>query len=905
MIKIENLVLRYGNQTVLDIKKLEMPKSGLYFISGPSGGGKSSFLNIISGLNHDYTGNVEVDGEKIKSIAKDKLHLYRRDNLSIAFQDDVLFDGLSVFDNIKVSLGFYELEKRNIDDKVTNICKELNILHLKSKKCGKLSGGERKRVSLARCLVNDRKIFILDEPTSSLDEKNKKKVFDLLYKNATNSLVIVVTHDVKYINKYNCKHIKIEFGKLEQESVVIKEKKKQLLDISIIDKKAKSFSTNYSFRLALTLFMSRFRRNVFSLLTFTFSLTAIALIFIISGTLSGQVRNAFSNNFNENTLVAKTKRDVATAYVEGLDKNSSSLLASRYGAELGTKYLTDMNNFFENYEVSIVDRNGIYVVDYYSVESFNHIVFLDEITKHVYKTKKDVELDEIILGITTKEFGFLQQKFGISISLDPKPLLEYLKQNNVFLNFRVENNEWSYSDEQTLKVVGFSIVGTNILIHQDHTFTEYLFENSMQLKSTYNYYMEQEYPWTLRKICYLYTKERDEIIRSSIYQTNYILQTADDESFSLITNLDENLLKNRLLIYKTPINYPRNAELLPEQDKSAILLVNNSYTAIESAMMVGFTNNVILGSNKAELIENVTFDEYRLEKDNYQIVNTNTLFNLSYLNSFKDGVTLKNIKSVSDINLGLEEIAISEELAISMFNSTNVVGNKLYLAGQTKAIKEDEYIKKTYEHTEFVIKMVINEEGKNIYHHGYFPLTLYKDNLRQNFISYFPTGVITKSLVFLNLANEFEQTYPYKNFVNNLNATMNNITYLIGFISANSFVVAIVIMFVTLFLLIDDFYLHFKTLNLLGVGKNGLLRIVSFIVLLYVGTALVVSVIQTIFFSYLISSSILKVKFDFLVLFSAFRYILLFSLIGFVIGLGLVIPRILKITPEFANKQYI
>jgi len=127
--------------------------------------------------------------------------------IAFIFQSHNLIKDLTVYDNLKISLNFFKLSTKEIEDKIDNILSELGILELKDVYPEDLSGGEEQRVEIARGMITDKHIILADEPTNSLDSENREIVSSLLLKlaNKYNKIVIVVSHDEYVINKGNIK----------------------------------------------------------------------------------------------------------------------------------------------------------------------------------------------------------------------------------------------------------------------------------------------------------------------------------------------------------------------------------------------------------------------------------------------------------------------------------------------------------------------------------------------------------------------------------------------------------------------------------------------------------------------------------------------------------------------------
>ena len=188
---LDNLNKSYGNFQALKNFSLTIEDGELIVIVGPSGCGKTTVLRIIAGLLKQDSGKIMLDSNDISDMAA-----YKR-NVSMMFQSYALFDHMNCFDNIAYGLHYLGYSKQDINNKVNDIAKMLNIDTLLKRKPSMLSGGQKQRIALARCLVRDAKVLLMDEPLSALDTDLKNQMrFELkqMQRNL-NKTMIYVTHD--------------------------------------------------------------------------------------------------------------------------------------------------------------------------------------------------------------------------------------------------------------------------------------------------------------------------------------------------------------------------------------------------------------------------------------------------------------------------------------------------------------------------------------------------------------------------------------------------------------------------------------------------------------------------------------------------------------------------------------
>ena len=191
VIEIKNLKKSFGDVRAVDDISFEVEEGSLFAFLGINGAGKSTTINIISTLLEKDSGTVIIDGHDI-----DKEPEKIREKIGIVFQNSVLDKCLSVRDNLKIRASYYRLFGAAWDARFKELCRIFDLEEIKDRPYGKLSGGQRRRVDIARALINNPKILILDEPTTGLDPQTRRAVWDIIQniKKQTNMTVFLTTH---------------------------------------------------------------------------------------------------------------------------------------------------------------------------------------------------------------------------------------------------------------------------------------------------------------------------------------------------------------------------------------------------------------------------------------------------------------------------------------------------------------------------------------------------------------------------------------------------------------------------------------------------------------------------------------------------------------------------------------
>jgi spermidine/putrescine transport system ATP-binding protein len=169
-VQVKDVVKRFGEVVAVDHVSLEIFAGEFFSILGPSGCGKTSLLRLLAGLEEPDSGEIFLDGKLINNTPS-----YRRD-VNMVFQNYALFPHMNVYDNIAFGLKIKKVRKDEIDYRVPKALELVALPGMASRRPGQLSGGEKQRIALARALVNEPSVLLLDEPLGALDLKLRKEM---------------------------------------------------------------------------------------------------------------------------------------------------------------------------------------------------------------------------------------------------------------------------------------------------------------------------------------------------------------------------------------------------------------------------------------------------------------------------------------------------------------------------------------------------------------------------------------------------------------------------------------------------------------------------------------------------------------------------------------------------------
>lgn len=219
ILETKNLKKYYGTEPnitkALDGITLSIEDGEFVAIVGTSGSGKSTFLNMIGGLDTPTSGSIKVNGKELSKFKEDQLTIFRRRNIGFIFQNYNLVPVLNVYENIVLPI---ELDGDTVDKKFMS--KVVNMLALNEKlnsMPNNLSGGQQQRVTIARALVSKPAIILADEPTGNLDSKTSSDVLSLLKvtSHTFHQTIVMITHNNE-IAQLADRIIRIEDGKISE-----------------------------------------------------------------------------------------------------------------------------------------------------------------------------------------------------------------------------------------------------------------------------------------------------------------------------------------------------------------------------------------------------------------------------------------------------------------------------------------------------------------------------------------------------------------------------------------------------------------------------------------------------------------------------------------------------------------
>lgn len=197
MIDIKNITKSFGSLQVLKGIDLHINKGEIVSIVGPSGAGKTTLLQIIGTLDKPDSGSIVIDGIDVSNLSKAKLSDFRNRHLGFVFQFHQLLPEFTALENIMIPAFIAGTSQSEAKERAMELLKFMGLEDRAGHKPNELSGGEKQRVAVARALVNKPAVILADEPSGSLDSKNKAELHQLFFdlRDKLGQTFVIVTHD--------------------------------------------------------------------------------------------------------------------------------------------------------------------------------------------------------------------------------------------------------------------------------------------------------------------------------------------------------------------------------------------------------------------------------------------------------------------------------------------------------------------------------------------------------------------------------------------------------------------------------------------------------------------------------------------------------------------------------------
>ncbi|MDD5824239.1 MAG: ATP-binding cassette domain-containing protein [Firmicutes bacterium] len=404
MLELRNIVKTYKTDAeevhALKGVSINFRKNEFVSILGSSGCGKTTFLNIVGGLDHYTDGDLIIDGVSTKEYKDSDWDAYRNHSIGFVFQNYNLIPHQSVLSNVMLALTLSGESEEDAKQKAIDALTRVGLADQVNKKPNQMSGGQMQRVAIARALVNDPEILLADEPTGALDTETSVQIMEILKEIASDRLVIMVTHNPELAEKYSTRIIRLSDGLVigdtnPYETADDKELKKESGLTN------KSMSRKTALGLSLNNLMTKKARTLLTSFAGSIGIIGIALILSVSA--------GFQN------YIDRIENDALTSYpliIQSESADMTSMIAAF--SEIGKKRANAKEGIIQEEQLMSQMFGNIGTND---LESFN--TYLD---KNMGKVKQDFNNISYNYGVIPQIYA-TDFKYGV-IQVSPSTLMD-------------------------------------------------------------------------------------------------------------------------------------------------------------------------------------------------------------------------------------------------------------------------------------------------------------------------------------------------------------------------------------------------------------------------------------------------------------------------------------------------
>ncbi|MCI2068748.1 MAG: ATP-binding cassette domain-containing protein [Bacilli bacterium] len=850
MIQINNLSFAYkgSESNVIKDVSFSFPSSGLFYIVGESGSGKSTFLKLISGFLNNYQGSILFQGKELSSFSQKEKSMLYRDVLSVSMQSDLVTSQDTVEENILLPLAIYQLTEEEKRNRLDAVSKTLSIRDLLKEKCSSLSGGEIKRVSLARAIIKDYAILMLDEPLGPLDRKMRLRFTSLFKELSSSALVIVITHNVSEISKDD-NVLTFRDGKLSYRAGKLNPEKKK----DIISSPRSHYGFHKIIPSAFKMLLRNKKHALFSSFASSLALISLGLISLISSGISSSLTNYLSQSAERNTmLVQRREKTIENSDYLSLDYPVAVSLSKEYSEDIygvGTYYNL-------NYENTFVNENRAYfksgfttlTMNSLSLRNFGEFTYYKELGENAkYFSNLSLSYEEIGLGLSLYDMSFLCDFLNLRKDNPTGEVNSYISSQGLQLHLDLQASAFGYALELIFKVKRVIPTVKTKIIHTDPLFEENLIEEQMRFKTVLSPKGPFENPWTVFKSYVLLAnpdKKRDFLEKAAASKTfkEVCYRNLKDE-LTCYYQKDDPLTAGRIQVFQEAekgIYYSEVYSIIQQYRKyiKTFSLSDSFYYFADQGYTGGFLRPVYV-SSKRDLLNQIADFNYEAKFDLHGFQGSTIVFSKGVVMGdlsgtqknpliFKPYLSYPNLLR-GEIPSDFSEVLISSSLAQALFEDgweRKCLNQPLCLSCLTQTEFLDGGFKNIFKDGEVKITGIVEDDTNAIYQNPRFLTALEEDQ----FDLPLETGVINKVLIAFKseylldgVLNQLTEDYPEYKFSLPVLKMSQTIDDLIGYIekglAAFSFfsaLIASVLLCLVIFLFVNDGSNRIEMMGALG-----------------------------------------------------------------------------------------
>lgn len=572
MLRLENVSKSYGDKRVLNNTNISFRSNEFVVILGASGSGKSTLLNIIGALDNKYDGDVYYGNDSLKSLKGSKKDSYRNRVLGFIFQSYNLISHISVLDNVEMALSLSGYSKYKRKRKAKSILDKLGLREHINKKPNQLSGGQMQRVAIARALVNDPVIILADEPTGALDSKNGYEIMNLIKKNSSNKLVIMVTHNEELAHKYATRIIKMKDGCIVDDTNPYSYKYYESKSI-----KSRSLSFFTALFLSFKNIMTKKGRVFLTSFASSIGIIGISLVLNLASGFNKQI-----NNFEKNTLISLP----VSIAEEGILISSDDTTKSKdfIKAKDQKSFSSHRNNISDGL-ISYIDSIDNSFASGVSYESYTNVKFVKKVNDSIKVLNKSDISFNVIPNMVGNNSGVIENQYDLlagKISFDKFDVM-LVVDNNGYVDkgilelFGISNDTISHNEILNSKVhfvLNNDFYKKRNGYYYEEKDLELLYAKGYKLNLVGILKLKDDYPDYLSSSCILYNREFINFIISNNKDSSIVLDqlnsdinllsgekfSSDLEKKQFLSYLGKDVIYHNILIY--PKDFSSKGKLL-------------------------------------------------------------------------------------------------------------------------------------------------------------------------------------------------------------------------------------------------------------------------------------------------------------------------------------------------------
>lgn len=345
MLQCKNIMKDYvsGDEIVHALKGVSLSFREHEFVSilGQSGCGKTTFLNIIGGLDHYTSGDLIINGKSTKDYSDKDWDTYRNHQVGFVFQSYNLIMHQSVLSNVELALTLTGVNKEERRKRAIDALNKVGLSDQIHKKPTQMSGGQMQRVAIARAIVNNPDIILADEPTGALDSATSVQIMEILKEISKDKLVIMVTHNPQLADEYSSRIIRLKDGSLVSDSNPFNEQEMNV-DTSVLKRTGMSFKMACS--LSLNNLMTKKARTFLTSFAGSIGIIGIALIMSLSHGMQSYI------NQMENDTMASYPIEI-----QANSSDMSTLMTTMMGMKKESKKHNDSKIYSRPYVEDVLE----------------------------------------------------------------------------------------------------------------------------------------------------------------------------------------------------------------------------------------------------------------------------------------------------------------------------------------------------------------------------------------------------------------------------------------------------------------------------------------------------------------------------------------------------------------------